>query len=221
MGNYVIAFETTFKKRSTDRRLIRVMVGGGAGSNSTTTADPSTTTASASSNSMDSNIGLVASIPKPHKKNGDDLPCWHPIFDKQLRPRNSRRRQPIHHIPYMDMVGIWEVRDEVCGETIGNVVMFFENGNCVQAEPLLEGLRWRLDPGPTHLDTCTFQVLSTIDRTILQYRGFIDRGARLDARYSKRPLRIRGSVMFPMRDGGSVDFNKDMLPPNLRRHCKI
>jgi hypothetical protein len=42
------------------------MVGGGTGSiSTTTTVDPSTTTASASSNSMDSNIGLVASIPKP------------------------------------------------------------------------------------------------------------------------------------------------------------
>jgi hypothetical protein len=34
--------------------------------------------------------------------------------------------------------------------------------------------------------------------------------------FSKRPLRIRGSVMFPMRDGGSVDFCKDMLPINYR-----
>jgi hypothetical protein len=33
--------------------------------------------------------------------------------------------------PYpMDLVGKWEVRDEVSGETIGNsVVMFLENGN--------------------------------------------------------------------------------------------
>lgn len=92
---------------------------------------------------------------------------------------------------------------------------FLDNGN-VQVPPPLEGLRWRLDPGPTHLDTCTFQVLSTIDRTILQYRGFIDRGARLEARFSKRPIRIRGSVMFQMREGGNVDYYKDMLPINYR-----
>lgn len=33
----------------------------------------------------------------------------------------------------------------------------------------MQGLRWRLDPGPTHLDTCTFQVLSD-DGAILQYK---------------------------------------------------
>jgi hypothetical protein len=50
----------------------------------------------------------------------------------------------------------------------------------------------------------------------LQYRGFIDRGARLEARFSKRPIRIRGSVMFQMREGGSIDYYKDMLPINYR-----
>jgi len=50
-------------------------------------------------------------------------------------------------------------------------------GELMIAQPL-QGLQWRLDPGPTHLDTCTFQVVSE-DGTVLQYRGFIDRGARL------------------------------------------
>jgi hypothetical protein len=84
----------------------------------------------------------------------------------------------------------------------------------------MEGLRWRLDPGPTHLDTCTFQVLND-DGTVLQYRGFIDRGARLEARFSGRPIKIRGSVMFQMRDGDAAsamadDYWKDMLPINYR-----
>lgn len=120
--------------------------------------------------------------------------------------------------PYpLDLVGSWQVRDEIGGETIGtSTVEFLEQGN-VQVAPPLEGLRWRLDPGPTHLDTCTFQVLSTLDGTILQYRGFIDRGARLEARFSKRLIKIRGSVQFQMRDGASsVDYYKDMLPINYR-----
>ena len=78
----------------------------------------------------------------------------------------------------------------------------------------LQGMRWRLDPGPTHLDTCTFQALSE-DGTVLQYRGFIDRGARLEARFSGRPIKIRGSVMFQMRYiGGSADYWNEMLPLN-------
>lgn len=114
-----------------------------------------------------------------------------------------------------DLEGTWEVRDEVSGETIGTSnVVFLPQGD-VSVDPPLQGLRWRLDPGPTHLDTCTFQVLSE-DGMILQYRGFIDRGARLEARFSKRPCKIRGSVMFQMRYGGSNNYWKDMMPVNYR-----
>jgi len=113
-----------------------------------------------------------------------------------------------------DLEGVWEVKDEVGGETIGvSSVTFMPNGEVSIASPL-QGLRWRLDPGPTHLDTCTFQALSE-DGTVLQYRGFIDRGARLEARFSGRPIKIRGSVMFQMRySGGSADYWNEMLPLN-------
>lgn len=117
-----------------------------------------------------------------------------------------------------DLEGSWEVKDEISGETIGvSTIVFNPKGEVDIAAPM-QGLRWRLDPGPAHLDTCTFQVLSD-DGTILQYRGFIDRGLRLEARFSKRPIRIRGSVMFQMRDGDTSlgdDYWKDMLPINYR-----
>jgi hypothetical protein len=113
-----------------------------------------------------------------------------------------------------DLEGTWEVKDEVGGETIGvSTITFAPQGEVIVAPPL-QGLRWRLDPGPTHLDTCTFQVLSE-DGTILQYRGFLDRGARLEARFSGRPTIIRGSVMFQMRYGGK-NYWKDMLPVNYK-----
>jgi hypothetical protein len=113
-----------------------------------------------------------------------------------------------------DLEGTWEVKDEVGGETIGiSTVTLAPLGEVVVAPPL-QGLRWRLDPGPTHLDTCTFQVLSE-DGTVLQYRGFIDRGSRVEARFSGRSTRIRGSVMFQMRNGG-VNYWKDMLPVNYK-----
>ena len=118
-----------------------------------------------------------------------------------------------------DLEGSWEVRDVVGGETIGVSKVIFESQGQVKVPPPLQGLRWRLDPGPTHLDTCTFQVLGD-DGTVLQYRGFIDRGARLEARFSKRPTTIRGSVMFQMRDGdlalAGTDYWKDMLPINYK-----
>jgi hypothetical protein len=118
-----------------------------------------------------------------------------------------------------DLEGTWEVKDEIGGETIGISTIVLEPQGQVAVAPPLQGLRWRLDPGPTHLDTCTFQVLEE-DGTVLQYRGFIDRGARLEARFSKRPTTIRGSVMFQMRDGdpsvAGGDYWKDMLPINYK-----
>jgi hypothetical protein len=133
---------------------------------------------------------------------------WETTF-RQTMPNNDVTAYP------QDLEGNWEVKDEISGETIGMTTVNFGPEGKVQVAPPLEGLRWRLDPGPTHLDTCTFQVLSN-DGTILQYRGFIDRGARLESRFSKRPTKIRGSVMFQMREGGSVDYYKDMLPINYK-----
>ena len=133
------------------------------------------------------------------------------VWETNFRQSGGARDISIHP---EDMAGTWQVQDEVGGETIGVSNVVFQAQGQVQVDAPLRGLRWRLDPGPTHLDTCTFQVLSD-DGTILQYRGFIDRGARLEARFSKRPIRIRGSVMFQMRDQ-SDGYWKDMLPINYR-----
>jgi len=118
-----------------------------------------------------------------------------------------------------DLIGEWQVQDEIGGETIGvSTVILAQQGEVV-LKPPLTGLRWRLDPGPTHLDTCTFQFLSD-DGDIFQYKGFIDRGARLESRFSKRPIKIRGAVTFQMRDGDatfmSKAYRKDMLPLDVK-----
>jgi hypothetical protein len=115
-----------------------------------------------------------------------------------------------------DLVGTWQVKDELGGTTLGTSTVVFKAEGEVFVDPPLKGLRWRLDPGPTHLDTCTWQVLSH-DGAVLQYKGFIDRGARLEARFSKRRINIRGAVTFQMRDGGEVvsindNYKRDMLP---------
>lgn len=118
-----------------------------------------------------------------------------------------------------DLVGNYEVKDEIGGETIGVTTVSFLPEGDVEVAPPLRGLRWRLDPGPTHLDTCTFQVLGD-DGAILQYRGFVDRGARLEARFSRRAIKIRGAVTFQMRDPGEAqmgeDYRRDLLPVGYR-----
>mmetsp|Transcript_3981 Transcript_3981/g.8803 ORF Transcript_3981/g.8803 Transcript_3981/m.8803 type:complete len:1045 (+) Transcript_3981:92-3226(+) len=123
--------------------------------------------------------------------------------------------------PYPDdLVGTWDVQDVVGTQTIGTSEVVFKPQGELMVKPPMQGLRWRLDPGPTHLDTCTFQVLSD-DGAILQYKGFVDRGSRLEARVSKRSVTMRGGVSFLMRDadyGGNVgdDYWDDMVPMNYK-----
>lgn len=156
----------------------------------------------------------VLSMPKP--RNAEEELGRFAVWESTFRQNNGA---DVSAYPE-DLVGKWEVQDLIGSELIGvSIVEFLAQGQ-VSVKPPLEGLRWRLDPGPTHLDTCTFQVLSD-DKTILQYRGFIDRGARLESRFSRRPIKIRGSVMFQMRDGGDAatlgeDYWKDMLPFNYK-----
>lgn len=115
--------------------------------------------------------------------------------------------------PYPDdLVGTWRVRDVVGTQTIGTTDVIFEPQGELSVKPPMQGLRWRLDPGPTHLDTCTFQVLSD-DGAILQYKGFVDRGSRLEARVSKRSVTMRGGVSFLMRD--AEGYTEDMMPMNF------
>ncbi|GAX26035.1 hypothetical protein FisN_4Hh466 [Fistulifera solaris] len=152
----------------------------------------------------------ILALPKPRTAQEElgRFAVWETTFRQRQDPDVLINNNP------SDLVGTWEVRDVIAGETIGTTsVKLLESGSVQVKEPL-EGLTWRLDPGPTHLDTCTFQVLSS-DGTVLQYRGFLDRGARLEARFSKRPIRIRGSVQFQMRDG-SIDYYKDILPINYK-----
>jgi len=122
--------------------------------------------------------------------------------------------------PYPDdLVGTWNVQDVVGTQTIGTTEVSFKPSGELSVKPPMQGLRWRLDPGPTHLDTCTFQVLSE-DGAILQYKGFVDRGSRLEARVSKRSVTMRGGVSFLMRDAdtGNIgdDYWEDIVPMNYK-----
>ena len=160
---------------------------------------------------------LLITMPKPRTAQ-EELGRF-AVWEANFRAKSSGGSSSEASSYPEDLEGPWEVEDEVGGETIGISTVYLEPDGAVKVAPPLQGLRWRLDPGPTHLDTCTFQVLAE-DETVLQYRGFIDRGARLEARFSKRPTKIRGSVMFQMRDGDLAimgeDYWKDMLPVNYK-----
>jgi hypothetical protein len=93
-----------------------------------------------------------------------------------------------------DLVGDWTVADEVGGQQIGiSSVTLLEDGVVKISEGWVTGyvgLQWRLDPGPTHLDTVTFQIQEK-GGLVLEYKGYVDRGARLEAKYSKRSIKVR------------------------------
>eukprot|EP01038_Epipyxis_sp_PR26KG_P013500 gene13500-18114_t len=55
-------------------------------------------------------------------------------------------------------------------------------------------------PGPAHLDTCEFFIMNTARQDlILKYVGFIDRGQRLESRFSKSPIKMTGRVFSFVR----------------------
>ena len=73
----------------------------------------------------------------------------------------------------------------------------------------VEGIRWFFKPGPAHLDTCEFSVQSAKrPDVILKYTGFIDRGQRVESRFSQQPIRMTGRVMSTIGDSnqGSCRF---------------
>lgn len=60
-------------------------------------------------------------------------------------------------------------------------------------------MQWRLDAIPAHVDNFTFQVVS-INRTIIQCKGFINRHARLESQFYNCSIAMCGEVSFLMRD---------------------
>ena len=59
-----------------------------------------------------------------------------------------------------------------------------------------EGAEWVFTPGPAHLDTLEFVLRSRASPAdLLKYVGFIDRGQRVESRFSKQPIRMTGRVI--------------------------
>lgn len=59
---------------------------------------------------------------------------------------------------------------------------------------------WRFEPGPTHLDTIRFEIrLGTPDNRVLAYTGYVDRGQRIETRFSRRAIKMKGRMMLRVR----------------------
>jgi hypothetical protein len=188
-----------------------------------TTLDPPLPLSSSYANSYERLTAMLAELGSGYVRpmNGSKILSKKPQTAREELIRFSqwevslRKTKPdVSNFP-SDLVGSWQVKDEIGGKVIGTSTIVFKPEGKIEVAPPLKGIKWRLDPGPTHLDTCTFQVLSE-DGAILQYRGFMDRGARLESRFSKRSIKIRGTVSFQMRDSNAAligeDYKRDLLP---------
>lgn len=62
--------------------------------------------------------------------------------------------------------------------------------------PEFVGVTWVSTPGPAHLDTVEFTLNNRQnENSILKYVGFIDRGQRIESRFSLNPIRMTGRVL--------------------------
>jgi len=167
----------------------------------------------------DDNSGFLESFssfpsPKTPTEELDRFTYW----ESRLRNKNNKNNNAYPN----ELVGEWLVEDEVAGATLGVTSVTFEAGGDVKikndgrANGRVEGLRWRLDAGPTHMDTATFQVRGS-DGLVFMYKGFLDRGARLESRISGRSISIKGTVSWQLPKGYrenfyTSDYNNDIRP---------
>ena len=110
-----------------------------------------------------------------------------------------------------ELVGEWELMDVLGDGALGPIMTadnFFGMGVGVMVELKMDGSvevkklatgsgqSWEFTPGPAHLDTCAFSVASSAKpNLLLKYVGFIDRGQRIESRFSRQPIRMTGRVV--------------------------
>eukprot|EP00546_Thalassionema_frauenfeldii_P018499 CAMPEP_0178902382 /NCGR_PEP_ID=MMETSP0786-20121207/4571_1 /TAXON_ID=186022 /ORGANISM="Thalassionema frauenfeldii, Strain CCMP 1798" /LENGTH=654 /DNA_ID=CAMNT_0020573637 /DNA_START=39 /DNA_END=2003 /DNA_ORIENTATION=+ len=172
---------------------------------SSTGADSSAADSSSSADLVEALSTKSLPIPKSPVEELGRFALW----ETKVRGALSSEDSNTEKLP-KDLVGDWQIQEDVGGKVLfpnqpsirinlqaDGTVVLADDASVSKNDKMIQGLNWRLDPGPTHLDTCTFQVLA--GDNILLYRGFLDRGARLEARFSKRPLSIKGKVQLQLR----------------------
>ena len=146
------------------------------------------------------------------------------LFDSFVRWESSLRKnltsQAWEAHP-KELTGHWHLYDGSRGRTFK--VGFRRDGSLrLPAELGVEGT-WRLEPGPTHLDTVHFDVKAgTPDGRLFSYTGYVDRGQRIETRFSKRPIKVMGRMIMMIR-GEPRTSSKFMMELARRdqRHVKL
>ncbi len=84
---------------------------------------------------------------------------------------------------------------------------------------------WRFEPGPTHLDTIRFEIrLGTPDARALAYTGYVDRGQRIETRFSKRAIKMKGRMVLQVRGearASSKFFMELGRPPRKKKGMRL
>lgn len=111
-----------------------------------------------------------------------------------------------------ELAGRWQLVDVASEGSLGSLVsgegtdaleakkdvevVFFNDGRVELQSLTVSGVNWSFSPGPAHLDTCEFTVVSKAKSDLtLKYVGFIDRGQRIESRLSRSPVRMSGRVV--------------------------
>eukprot|EP00638_Chattonella_subsalsa_P005066 CAMPEP_0117757082 /NCGR_PEP_ID=MMETSP0947-20121206/14498_1 /TAXON_ID=44440 /ORGANISM="Chattonella subsalsa, Strain CCMP2191" /LENGTH=438 /DNA_ID=CAMNT_0005576865 /DNA_START=236 /DNA_END=1552 /DNA_ORIENTATION=- len=160
----------------------------------------------------------ASSIPASYKVTSS-FTSW----ERELRKNSTA---PFWNENPIDLVGDWQLLDDrneaaVWGRPSNlvededldeiTVITFKKDGTVALPTKNGAGLRWYLEPGPTHLDTLHFQVATDAKmESIYTYVGYIDRGQRLETKFSGRPILVKGRVIFNYR-GQEKAVNKFIM----------
>lgn len=82
--------------------------------------------------------------------------------------------------------------------------------------------KWIVRPGPAHLDTCEFELV--LPDTTVAFCGYVDRGQRIESRFSRRPIKVSGFAFQKDKtkyrlDADANDQQRDSQPSGRFAMC--
>lgn len=141
------------------------------------------------------------------------------LFDQFIRWESALRKNltlDMWDAQPKELAGEWNLFDE--GQTRPLRLIFRRDGSIKVPPELGMGGSWRLEPGPTHLDTIIFDVMTgSPDQRVLSYTGYVDRGQRIETRFSKRPIKVQGRMVLKIRGEGRMSSKFSAEHPTQKR----
>lgn len=71
--------------------------------------------------------------------------------------------------------------------------------------------KWTVRPGPAHLDTCEFELDLKDEGITVTFCGYVDRGQRIESRFSRRPIKISGFAFKQASGESSSQLSDDII----------